>query len=91
MKFAFAAIRSHSTELTGATAGIPIQTLKKPTVSSVSAKHSKKPKLLTVSVVLQRGYVLINAQTGHVKSPQNHMYDYATYQELVPVCRVDFW
>ena len=49
MKFAFAAIRSHCIELTAVTAGIPIQTPKKPTVSAVSAKHSKKAKLLTVS------------------------------------------
>ena len=47
MKFAFAAIRSHCIELTAVTAGIPIQTPKKPTVSAVSAKHSKKAKLLS--------------------------------------------
>jgi hypothetical protein len=48
MKFAFADIRGRCTELTAATARIPIQTPKKPTVSSVSAKHSKNAKLLTV-------------------------------------------
>jgi hypothetical protein len=50
MKFAFAVIRNRYTELTAATARIPIQTPKKPTVSSVSAKHSKNAKLLTVRV-----------------------------------------
>ena len=50
MKFAFADIRSRYTELTAATARIPIQTLKKPTVSTVSAKHSKNAKLLTAKV-----------------------------------------
>jgi hypothetical protein len=49
MKFAFADIRSRCTELTAATARIPIQTPRKPTVSSVIAKHSKNAKLLTVS------------------------------------------
>ena len=50
MKFAFADIRSRYTELTAATARIPIQTPKKQTVSSVSAKNSKNAKLLTVRV-----------------------------------------
>jgi len=50
MKFAFADIRSRCTELTAATAHIPIQTPKKPTVSSVSARRSKNAKLLTVRV-----------------------------------------
>ncbi len=51
MKCAFAAIRSRCIELTAATAHIPIQTPKKPTVSAVSAKHSKNVELLTVSHV----------------------------------------
>jgi hypothetical protein len=50
MKFVFAGIRSRCTELTAATARIPIQTPKKPTVSSVIAKHFKNAKLLTVKV-----------------------------------------
>jgi hypothetical protein len=49
MKCASADIRSRYTELTAATARIPIQTPKKPTVSAVSAEHSKNPRLLTVS------------------------------------------
>ena len=49
MKCAFAAIRSRCIELTAATARIPIQTPKKPTVSAVSAKHSKNARPLTVS------------------------------------------
>jgi len=55
MKFASAVIRSRCTELMAATARTPIQNPKKPTVSSVGRKHSKNPKLLTVSVVLPRG------------------------------------
>jgi len=50
MKFAFADTRSRCTELTAATARIPIQTPRKPTVYSVSARHSKNAKLLTVRV-----------------------------------------
>ena len=49
MKCAFADIRNPYTELMAATAHIPIQTPKKPTLSAVSAKHSKNVKLLTVS------------------------------------------
>jgi hypothetical protein len=49
MKFAFAAIRIRCIELTAVTAGIPIQTPKKPTESAVSAKHSKNAKQPTVS------------------------------------------
>jgi hypothetical protein len=48
MKCAYADIRSHCTELTAAMAGRPIQTRRKPTAFSVSAKHSKNAKLLTL-------------------------------------------
>jgi hypothetical protein len=47
MKFAFADIRSRFTELTAATAGGLIQTPKRPSAFSVSAKHSKNEKPLT--------------------------------------------
>jgi len=54
MKCAFADIRNRYTELTAATARMPIQTPKKPTEFGASAKHSKNPKLLTVSHEEQR-------------------------------------
>src|ERR1700746_823770 len=47
MKCAPADIRSRSTERTAATGRSPIQTLKKPSAFSVSAKHSKHKKWLT--------------------------------------------
>jgi hypothetical protein len=49
MECAFADIRNRYTELMAATAHIPIQTPKKPTVSAVSAKHFKRKKLLTLA------------------------------------------
>jgi hypothetical protein len=50
MKFSFAVIRSRCTELTAATARIPIRTPKKKTAFGASAKHSKRKKLLTARV-----------------------------------------
>jgi hypothetical protein len=49
MKCAFAAIRNRYTELTDARARDRTQTPKKLTEFGASAKHSKNPKLLTVS------------------------------------------
>jgi hypothetical protein len=49
MKCAFAAIRNRYTELTAAQARDRTQTPKKSTEFGASAKHSKNPKLLTVS------------------------------------------
>jgi hypothetical protein len=51
MKFAFADTRSRYTELTAATARYLIQTPKRPTAFSVSAKHSKKEKPLMPSEI----------------------------------------
>ena len=50
-KSAFAGIRSRYIELTAATAGGLIQTQKRPSGFSVSAKHSKNEKLLTPNTV----------------------------------------
>jgi hypothetical protein len=49
MKLASADIRSQSTELTAATLQSPIQTPKKLTAFSVSARNFKNAKLLTPS------------------------------------------
>jgi len=51
MKFAFADTRSPCTEVTAVTARYLIQTLRKPNGLGVSAKHSKREKLLTPSSV----------------------------------------
>ena len=48
MKCACADIRSHCTELTAVTVQSQTQTRRKPTAFSVSAKHSKNAKLLTL-------------------------------------------
>jgi hypothetical protein len=54
MKCAFADIRNHYTELMAARAHGLIQTQKKTTEFGANAKHSKDPKLLTVSHKEQR-------------------------------------
>jgi|HubBroStandDraft_6_1064221.scaffolds.fasta_scaffold115955_1 hypothetical protein len=54
MKCAFADIRNHYTELMAARAHGLIQTQKKTTEFGANAKHSKNPKLPTVSHEEQR-------------------------------------
>ena len=89
MKCAFADIRSRCIELTAATARIPIQTPKKPTVSAVSANHSKNARLLTVSHCCNTPRPKISAMDVVVDATSGSASDSEKEMGLVtaPACR----